>query len=118
MSIGPLGGILGSAAGTPLSQTKGAAAERAGRDAAAQERGVELDLKAEKAAGIGQTEGDQQSSDRDADGRRLWEHPPQGKHKEQPSPDQEESENAASAEGDRISSGDDEEPGSTLDLVG
>ena len=73
MSVGPLGGIIGSAAGSPLSQTQGAATERAKQDSAAQERGVEADLKTEKASGIGQTEEDQGTSERDADGRRLWE---------------------------------------------
>lgn len=73
MSMGPLGGIVGSVAGSPLSQTKGSTEERAARDSAAKETTDELDLKAEKSSGVGQTEGDQQSSDRDADGRRLWE---------------------------------------------
>lgn len=73
MSMGPIGGILGSAAGSPLAQTKGAATERAKQDSAATERIADADKKTEKAAGIGQTEGDSQTSDRDADGRRLWE---------------------------------------------
>lgn len=73
MSMGPLGGIVGSAAGSPLSQTKGATEERAARDSAAKETADELDLRAEKSSGIGQTEGDTETSDRDADGRRLWE---------------------------------------------
>jgi hypothetical protein len=50
MSMGPLGGILGSAAGTPLSQTKGATAERAARDSAVKETADQLDLHAEKSA--------------------------------------------------------------------
>ena len=41
----------------------------------AQNRQVDADQKAELAAGIGQTEQDQESSERDADGRRLWEDP-------------------------------------------
>jgi hypothetical protein len=73
MSMGPLGGILGSAAGSPLSQTKGATTERAARDSAAKETADQLDLHAEKSAGIGTTEGDSETSDRDADGRRAWE---------------------------------------------
>ena len=73
MSVGPLGGIVGSAAGAPLSQTKGSEVDRAGQESTAQERKVEGDKSAEKASGIGQTEEDQESSDRDADGRRLWE---------------------------------------------
>lgn len=73
MSMGPLGGIVGSVAGAPLSQTKGSSEERTARDAAATEAKDELDLRAEKSSGVGQTESDSESSDRDADGRRLWE---------------------------------------------
>lgn len=73
MSMGPLGGILGSAAGSPLSQTKGATTERAARDSAVKETTDQLDLQAEKSAGIGTTEEEHESSDRDADGRRAWE---------------------------------------------
>ncbi len=77
MSMGPvMGGILGSAAGAPLSQTAGSESERAQKDAATQQRQVETDQHAEDAAGVGQTEEDQETSDRDADGRRLWEMPP------------------------------------------
>lgn len=72
-SMGPLGGILGSAAGSPLSQTKGSATERANQDNSAAERVADADKKSEKASGIGQTEQDGETSDRDADGRRLWE---------------------------------------------
>ncbi|MEO1497755.1 MAG: hypothetical protein AAFV43_11455 [Planctomycetota bacterium] len=111
--MGPIGGIIGSAAGAPLSQTQGASAERSGRDAAAQERGVELDLKAEQAAGIGQTEGDQESSDRDADGRRMWEQQQQEK-REQDSPDDDSLDEEATSRSPR----DDEETGGSLDLVG
>ena len=75
MSMGPLGGVLGSAAGAPLSQTKGASTERAAREAAQQEVTDEVDLRAERSAGVGQTDSDEGTSDRDADGRRLWERP-------------------------------------------
>jgi hypothetical protein len=75
MTMVPLGGIVGSAAGAPLSQTKGSETERAQKDGLAQHREVEADRQAEQAAGIGQTEQDQESSERDADGRRLWEAP-------------------------------------------
>jgi hypothetical protein len=71
MSVGPLGGVFGSAAGTP--QARGSEAERAQRDVAAHERLVQADLQAERAAGIGQTEQDEETSERDADGRRPWE---------------------------------------------
>lgn len=73
MSVGPLG-FIGSIAGTPLSQAKGAETERT-QEATNQQRQVRTDDKAEQAAGIGQTDQDSEASDRDADGRRLWEAP-------------------------------------------
>ena len=75
MNMGALGGVVGSAAGAPLSQTAGSETERAQKDSVAQHRQVDGSEKAERAAGIGQTEQDQESSERDADGRRLWEAP-------------------------------------------
>ncbi|MEM1305377.1 MAG: hypothetical protein AAGG46_10805, partial [Planctomycetota bacterium] len=65
----------GSAAGAPLSQTKGADAERAAVDGAGRDRKADEAKQAERNSGIGQTEEDQETSDRDADGRRLWERP-------------------------------------------
>jgi hypothetical protein len=73
MSMGPLGGIVVSAAGAPLSQTSGS--ESVQQDTVAQQRQVDGNQRAERAAGIGQTEQDQESSERDADGRRPWELP-------------------------------------------
>ena len=73
MSMGPVGGVVGSAAGTSLSQTAGAETERTQRDTAAQHRQIDGNERSELASGIGQTEQDQESSERDADGRRLWE---------------------------------------------
>src|SRR6188472_2926093 len=75
MSMGPVGGVVGSAAGTSLSQTAGAETERSQRDTAAQHRQIDGNERTELASGIGQTEQDQESSERDADGRRLWERP-------------------------------------------
>jgi hypothetical protein len=75
MSMGPVGGVVGSAAGTSLSQTAGAETERSQRDTAAQHRQTDANERTELASGIGQTEQDQESSERDADGRRLWERP-------------------------------------------
>jgi hypothetical protein len=75
MTMAPLGGLVGSAAGAPLSQTAGSEAERAQKESLAQHRQVDANEKAEQAAGIGQTQQDQESSERDADGRRLWEGP-------------------------------------------
>ena len=77
MSVGPLGGIAGSAAGSPLAQTQGSEIERAQQDAGTQQRQIQSDLKAEQAAGIGETDGeDHETEDRDADGRRLLEGSP------------------------------------------
>ena len=77
MSVGPLGGLAASAAGSPLAQTHGSEVDRARHDAAAQQRKVHSDQKAEDAAGIGETDGeDHEAEDRDADGRRLWEEAP------------------------------------------
>lgn len=73
MSMGPVFGIVASAAGTPLSQTAGAEVERTQRDVASFQRQVDGDERTEKAAGIGQTDADQETTERDADGRRLWE---------------------------------------------
>ncbi|TWT78023.1 hypothetical protein Pla123a_18230 [Posidoniimonas polymericola] len=80
MSIGPMGGVLGSAAGAPLSQTKGSETERSAREGAAQDKRVDADNHADAASGIGTTEEDQATEDRDADGRRMWEAPPDGEH--------------------------------------
>jgi hypothetical protein len=76
MSVGSLGGLVGSAAGSPLSQTAGSETERTQRDSAVKDRNVHALERAERAAGIGTTEQDQEASERDADGRRLWETPP------------------------------------------
>ena len=74
MSIGPLGSLGASAAGSPLAQTKGADAERVQDEVGAQARHVQSEKKAENAAGIGETDGeDHETADRDADGRLLWE---------------------------------------------
>ena len=71
MSISSLG-LVGSLATTPLPQ-KAADADKGVRDATEQAREAQAARQAEAAAGIGQTEEDSQASERDADGRRLWE---------------------------------------------
>src|SRR3954471_21785415 len=71
MSIASLG-IVGGLAGTALPQ-RAADAEKVQRETTEQARGAEATEQAENAAGIGQTEEDSQTSERDADGRRLWE---------------------------------------------
>jgi hypothetical protein len=73
MSIGSLG-IVGGMAATPLSQ-RAAETDRAERDSADQARQLKSNVQAEAAAGIGQTEEDAETSERDADGRRPWEIP-------------------------------------------
>ena len=74
MSIGPMGGIAGSVAGSPLAQIKGSDTERAQQDSVAQQRRVDSDSKAEAASGIGETDGDDhETAERDADGRSSWE---------------------------------------------
>jgi|SRR6187431_3268719 len=75
MTMLPLQGTLTSAAGSPLSQTVGAEAGRTQKDAISQRRTIEANEHAEQSAGIGQTEQDQETSERDADGRRFWERP-------------------------------------------
>ncbi|MEQ8209677.1 MAG: hypothetical protein RH917_07575 [Lacipirellulaceae bacterium] len=72
MNIASNVSVNASAAGAPLSQKAGAT-ERTKQDTSAQQRTEQTDLKAEEASGIGTTEEDQETSERDADGRRLWE---------------------------------------------
>jgi hypothetical protein len=50
--------------------------QRVGQDTTDQARQRQSNEKAEQAAGVGQTEQDEQTTDRDADGRRPWELPP------------------------------------------
>jgi hypothetical protein len=73
MSIGLLSNIGGSAAGTSLAQLRGSDTDRAQQDTTARELRAQSDQKAEVAAGVGQTDGDDhQTAERDADGRQLW----------------------------------------------
>jgi hypothetical protein len=110
MSVGPMGAVPGSVAGSPLAQTSGSETERARQDAGAHQRRVRSDQKAESAAGIGETDGeDHEAADRDADGRRPWEAPPDSQSA--PSADQD----AASSSRPQDPSG---ESGNLLDLTG
>jgi hypothetical protein len=78
MSIGSFG-FAGIGPGTILAQPAGDT-DRAQHDSGAQQSQIHSDLKAEQAAGIGQTDGeDHETEDRDADGRRPWELPPKKK---------------------------------------
>lgn len=110
MSIGPTGGIVGSAAGAPLSQTKGSDAERTVEETAQQLRRDKSNESSEKAAGIGKTDEDQEVSDRDADGRRIWEIDEKAKHEEH-----EDEEEPQANRQSRDASGD---SGNALDLSG
>lgn len=86
MSIGSLG-IIGSVAATPASQAK-AGIDKTQEANAAQERRVHSQASAEDAAGIGVTDGSSKTSDRDADGRRLWEAPPEARREDEKGPDE------------------------------
>ena len=110
MSVRPMSGVVGSAAGAPLSQTAGSETERAKKDASATQRQVESDTKAEKAAGIGETEADEGPSERDADGRKLWE--------EEPTPGKQSEPRATAPEPPRQVKDLKGESGSSLDLTG
>ncbi|HZN32377.1 MAG TPA: hypothetical protein VFB80_01110 [Pirellulaceae bacterium] len=77
MSIGSLG-IVGGLAATPVSQ-RAAEADKTQQATTEQTRSADAAEQAELAAGIGQTSEDSEAADRDADGRRLWERPPQQK---------------------------------------
>ena len=107
MSVGPLG-TASSFAGT--AQSRGSDVERSQQEDAAHERSVKSGQKAELAAGVGETSEDQESQDRDADGRRLWENP-SGKGPAEPATDANQGDPPVSkdASGDR---------GTNLDLSG
>jgi len=128
MSIGPAGfySIIAatspqaSALAVPLAQTQGSDADLAARDVAEQSRQTDTDTKAETAAGVGQTDGEEHASnERDADGRRLWEKP-LGKT-EDAEPDQElaaevsEEDDIGTKHASKDASGD---SGGQLDLMG
>src|SRR5438132_10437600 len=113
MSMGPVGGVVGSAAGTSLSQTAGSETERAQKESLAQHRQVDGNERAESAAGIGHTEQDQESSERDADGRRLWEAP--GKRAKESKDEQAVEDAAAQARQSKDPTG---QSGTKLDLTG
>ena len=72
MSVG-FGGVTASAAGVQLAQTTGSDVDRTAQEVAGTVRKSDYQLKAEAAAGIGETDGENHhSDDRDADGRRPW----------------------------------------------
>jgi hypothetical protein len=68
--------VIAAAAGTPLAQTAGPEVERTQQQVTAQQRKVQSEQKAEAAAGIGETNGEEhQPEERDADGRLPWRPP-------------------------------------------
>ncbi len=71
MQTGPLG-IVGAAAATSMAQRQGET-DRLQHDTANQARQAAGEQSAEAASGIGKTDHDEGASDRDADGRRVWE---------------------------------------------
>ena len=73
MDVGPINSAV-SAAGAPLAQSNGPEADRAQRESAVQQRGVQYDAIADQAAGIGQTDGEEHTTqERYGDGRQPWE---------------------------------------------
>lgn len=74
MSTGSVG-TIGSVATGQLQQTRGADAERTTQEVSNQARGTESSKRAEAAGGVGEMEQEGETSERDADGRRLWERP-------------------------------------------
>jgi hypothetical protein len=77
MSIGPMNSIAASVAGAPLAQSHASHSGRVSQDVSAQQLQALNAEHAEQAEGVGTTDGeDTETSDRDADGRRLWEAPP------------------------------------------
>ena len=80
MSIGSLG-VIGSVTTGQLQQARSADADKAAQDARDHGNHVDSAQKAEDAAGIGKTNEDEGASDRDADGRRLWEQIQHGEDK-------------------------------------
>ncbi len=73
MSVGPVSGAA-NVAGTSAAQRTGSDVQQTQQATTNQSRKVASQTKAEAAAGVGSTDTDHnQTSDRDADGRRLWE---------------------------------------------
>jgi hypothetical protein len=66
-------GLVPSLANTAVAQNSGATVDRAKQDAGHFQRQVASTQQAADAAGIGHTNEEHGASDRDADGRRLWE---------------------------------------------
>ncbi len=73
MSVGPMG-FFGAIPLPPSPQAQGSEVDRAAQESSTQSGQQANDLKAENAAGIGATDGEEHgAAERDADGRRLFE---------------------------------------------
>lgn len=96
MSIGP-SGMVGSFAGSPLSQSKGSDTDQVQNASTNQSREIQMEKNAEKASGIGETERHEEASERDADGRRLWEK----KNQKKQSPSEQDAAQASTQEAPR-----------------
>ena len=91
MSVGPVGGLIGSDL------------ERAQQATGNQERRVQNELKAERAGGIGEADGeDHESAERDADGRRPWEVTRKASQPGQPTADIPQSKDASGQSGNLV----------------
>ncbi len=91
MSIGPLGGMIPSISGTAGAQRASGEQEKQAQEATASSTRQFSQQKAEAASGVGATEAEDQSPhERDADGRRLWEEPPEPGEKQEEAPTGEE----------------------------
>ncbi len=78
MDVGPINSPA-SAAGRPWRSRKGRRAIARRRESAIHQRGVQYDAKADQAAGIGQTDGEEHTTeDRYGDGRQPWQLPAAG----------------------------------------
>lgn len=107
MSIGPTNPVVAGLAGTPLAQTKGSDVDRNQQASGSRQTRDFSAQKAESAAGIGETDGqDHEAAERDADGRRPWQSP------KQPTPETPANARSSSS---KDASG---ESGSLLDLSG
>ena len=113
MNVGPLGGVLGSAAGSQLQQTRGKDSDRAASDVGNQQRSDRLADRASAAAGVGQTEEDQGTAERDADGRRMWEGSPDGSSQDQSTDEQDQEQQQQGRAKDPTGN-----TGTSLDLTG
>jgi hypothetical protein len=77
MSVGPMGALPASIAGLPTVQAREGNADRVAQELAARQRQSYYEGKADVAAGVGETDGENhETADRDADGRMEWEPPP------------------------------------------